>query len=169
MFIFMRWIFYWIDNIVKPLLLSSFLYVILGVWLLLAGGVTMLFFAYIDRVRLCNLCKPIIFAFIQNAIVVIIVLTILYSLFMLAVGQAGISDLFCDQVYVVSKILFWGQRLYMLLITPLFLVGTTVLSIRSISEIAYQLQDNKKWLIYIGLMTMVAVVCYRIYMILGYV
>lgn len=166
--VFIRWVFYWVDIAVKPLLLTSYVYLLLGAWLLLAGSVTTLFFASIDQSRLQSLYKPILRAFVQNAILAIVVITMLYALFMLSVGQAGESDVFYHQRYVVGNLYRFGQNVYMVFTTPLFLIGVTVLSVRSVSEIAYQLQDNKKWWIYTGLMTIVAAVCYGAYMLLGF-
>lgn len=178
MFLFvLRIIQRWYYTIFFPIMMNPYTYLMLLLWMIVAGATTYLFLYVVDRDRMQYMYKNLGIAMVQAAALGLLAATMVISLYNLSVALTVDSDFFSSyqktQAQQLATHMPWqtgiSELIEQRILTILFLLCSTQLSLQFVGAQVYYLQDDDIRNKYFGLLVLGAGICYLICVFLGYV
>lgn len=174
--VFMNILHAWYNVILWPMIMNFYTYILLVLWIWLVAFTTYAFLYVKDQYRMQYIYKNIMVGVLKAAGYGLLFATLAIGLYDRVLLFAAYSKFFTPYqdkildltVYVSSRIpvnLILQQRV----VTILFLLFSSALTLYFVGSCSCQLEDDKNYQWYAGLIWVSSIICYLICMLLGYV
>lgn len=175
-FIFMNIMRSWYDLILWPTITSLYAYMLFMLWIAITCFITYGFLYKKDQYRIQYMYKHIAKAVLKSAVYGMFFATLAIGLYNMALYFAATSQFFIsyrENIWNLGTHLssqdFFAQILRQRILTVLFLIFSSVLTLDFAGSVSYQFQDHKNYQKYASLIIFGSVICYVFFMFLGYV
>ncbi len=166
----------WYHFVFWPTIKNPYTYVLLALWAGLTGFITCGFLYLKDQYRMQYLYKNIAIAIFKSTGYGLFFATLSIGLYNKALFFAADSKFFTpykDKILNLASHLPWetfvSQTLERRMLTVLFLLFSSAVTLYFVVPCCYQLQDRKNYQTYAGLVFVGSFFCYLICMFLGYI
>jgi len=161
----------WYNNIFFPVVMNPYTYILLFFWVFILGVFTYSFFYKIDRYRMQYIYKDIAVAILKASVCGLLLTTVAIAVYdyVLIIMSESLFFIYQKTNLINMMRVHISEAANRRLFSLLFLGVTSLLSLYFILSCSYQLQDEKKWKIYVSLVFVCSVLFYLFCIVFGFV